>query len=187
MSKNPLTTWLKGGDVQGQPKYFPSKEELLLIEEWVRCRDSGKIPLMLEARMNELQKRRNAVEAAGDAWFQRGLVKAKFAELKASIATGKDGKNKQIENAKAKRRREKVLKTEKNAPRVKVLVTLKEKLPDATLPQAARELVDRGLMGECSDPERAAKKWIQDHAKDLPEFRPGDPGHPLGIPNRRKP
>ena len=110
-----------------------------------------------------------------------------IATTKASIATGTDGKNKQIENAKAKRRREKVLKTEKNAPRVEVLVTLKEKLPDATLPQAARELVDRGLMGECSDPERAAKKWIRDHAKDLPEFRPGGPGHPLGIPNRRKP
>lgn len=107
--------------------------------------------------------------------------------IDAMVFTGPKGKAVQIENAKVKWRREKSLKTEKNAPRVRVLADLKRKNPGATLPEAARELVSRGLMGECGDPERAAKKWIRDHAKELPAFSPGRSGHPLGVPNSRKP
>lgn len=115
-----------------------------------------------------------------------GARKAKAERVKKSTG-GKKGKTIQIENAKAKQHQKRVLKTTKNAPRVNALEAFKRKNPEATLPEAARELVSRGLMGKSREPERAAKKWIRDHKAELPTFPPGVSGHPLGIPNSRKP
>lgn len=91
MSDNPLTAWVKGDGIEGIPAYKWTKEDVLIFEEWERCRLAGNVPPLLRLKFAALKLRHRIAESAGIAWFQRQSALAMFKARKDSVVNGAVG------------------------------------------------------------------------------------------------